>query len=181
MRNLVLVLGLLGHTKSEVIYNEASEPIECACATPSQIEISFSWYSAVETKSFPYDFTGDYERLESEFCSQIREEFSSCGSYKQKEVNYESFITEMTSITINGFRQRNWSDFDCKATCGSASNIIGKLNSGWLALIAFLVVIVLLVCMCRGCLKLYSKCCSATPEESNYGPGRSTLFVNDSP
>ena len=176
MRNIFLVLGLLGQTESKIVYNEASEPIECACGAPSQTGVSFSWYSSIEVRGFPYGFSGDYERLESQFCSQIREEFTSCGFYKQKQVNYDD-----TLMIVNGVKlyKNNWSDFDCEATCGLGAK--PPFNSGWFALIALLVVFVILVCMCRGCLNLCSKCCPATREESKYGPGRSTLIAYDSP
>ena len=176
MRNTFLVLGLLGQTESKIVYNEASEPIECACGAPSQTGVSFSWYSSIEVRGFPYGFSGDYERLESQFCSQIREEFTSCGFYKQKQINYDDGL-----IIVNGVKlyKNNWSDFDCEATCGLGAK--PPFNSGWFALIALLVVLIIPVCIWRGCLKLCSKCRPATPEESNYGPGRSTLLANDSP
>ena len=138
--------------------------------------IPFTLNSSTEVKGFPYGFSGDYERLESQFCSQIREEFTSCGFYKQKQVNYDD-----TLMIVNGVKlyKNNWSDFDCEATCGLGAK--PPFNSGWFALIALLVVFVILVCMCRGCLNLCSKCCPATREESKYGPGRSTLIAYDSP
>ena len=163
MRNFFLFLGLVGQAKSGPRPNrrsyEASEPIECACAAPSHTGISFSWYSSVEIRNFP-----DYERLGSQFCSLLREALNSCGSNKLKRITYEELVIHI----------------DCEATCGSGAEVVEQFNSGWLGLIAILVGVLILVCLCRNRLNLCSKYCSETPEESSFGLDRSTLFSNDS-